>query len=410
MSEKEDFFGGFADIANELSPHVGGGPVPLDDDGTVVNTGDSHVMIVDPDDVFKDDPNAIQEQEEQVTIEIPPKETDDEEGEVQEEEETEETVVEEEVVEPEVESEDVETPAKVETTEEETTDPEELGEIESDISTYFTEKLAEALGIDIKDEDKFDSASDVVDFMKQLVDDNSKPVYASEEIEKLNEFVQGGGDLKNYFQQSFGDLDLDAIDLTSESTQRSVVREFLKTEGRTEDQIKRRVERYEEAGTLEEEAEDAKELLSEYKTKNAQKLLADQQKLADTHKEQQQKLVDDVQLNIKALKNVRGILVSESEKKQLQNYIFSPDSEGLTEYQKDYAKNVNNLIESAYFTMKGDALIKKIQNKATSTAVKNIKTKLESKGKRTKNVKGQGESSSDLDVLAQASKFLSKRN
>ncbi len=409
MSEDNDFFGGFANIANELSGRAEGEPAPLEDSGAVTDTSKG-IMTIDPEDIFKDDdintgdkPTEIpieSEANSQPGVEEGAQVTGDEPNESGDEpqiEEPVEPVVEEPVVEPE------------EPVVEEPESTDDLSEVESDISQYFTEKLGEALGVDIKEDDKFDNADDVVDFMRQLVDENSKPVFASNDIEKLNAYVEDGGDLNEYFKKAYGNLDTDSIDLSSEGNQKTVIKEFLQSEGYSETRIDKRMQRYEEAGTLEEEAEDAKELLTEYKQKNAETLLADQEKLATGRREEQQKLVDNVQSNVKALKNVRGIPVSESERKQLQDYIFAPDAEGLTKYQKDYTKDVNNLIESAYFTMKGDALIQKIQNKATSNAVKNIKTKLESKGKRTKNVASPGEGVSDLDVLTQASKFLSKR-
>jgi len=423
MSNNDDFFGGFADIAGEISPHISGGPMDLGDDGIVTDTGSKGVMSVDPEELTKED-EAKEEKEETTKT---PTDTGDEEGAHEEEEEESELEDENENEEEEEESDEIgedeeedeekgskksEKRKKEEKAKEpvdEGDEEEDLSKVEADISQYFTEKLASALGVDIGDDEKFEKAEDVVDFMVELLEESSVPEFANEDIQKLNQFVEDGGDIKDYFKQSFGEFDLDSADLSSESTQKAVIGELLKTEGYSEERIKRRIERYEEAGTLEEEAEDAKELLSEYREKNSKKLLEEQQNLAEEHRKQQQKVISNVQSNIKALKNVRGIPVSENEKRQLLDYIFTPDSDGLTQYQKDYAKDVNNLIESAYFTMKGDALINKIQNKANSNAVRNIKTKLESKGKRGKSARGQGERVSDLDVFSKASKFLSKR-
>jgi hypothetical protein len=410
MSDKDDFFGGFANIAGEISPHAEGGPMDIEDDGRITDTSQSSVMTVDPEEILADDDLTELGSEEEESTEKPT-DTGDEEGAQEEElEEVEEEVEEE--IEPEEEPEAKPKPKKkveeIEPEVEGEEGAEDLGEIEADISMYFTEKLAEALGVDVEEEDKFDSANDVVDFMRQLVEENSKPDFANDDVEKMNQFVADGGDLKEYFKTSYGELDIDSIDMASETSQKAVIKEFLKTENYSDARINKRLERYEEAGTLEEEAEDAKELLSEYKQRESQKLLDAQEKLASTRQEQQQKLITDVQSNIKALKNVRGIPVSEGEKKQLLNYVFNPDTDGLTQYQKDYSKDINNLIESAYFTMKGDALVQKMQNKATSKAARTIKAKLESKGKRTKSARGQ-EETSDLDMLVQASKFLRKR-
>ena len=55
---------------------------------------------------------------------------------------------------------------------------------------------------------------------------------------------------------------------------------------------------------------------------------------------------------------------SEVEKKQLLNDIFKADQSGQTQYQKLYSENLaKNLIESAYFTIKGDTIIEAIQKK-----------------------------------------------
>jgi hypothetical protein len=57
----------------------------------------------------------------------------------------------------------------------------------------------------------------------------------------------------------------------------------------------------------------------------------------------------------------------------LFDYITKVDANGMTQYQKDFNKNmINNLIESAYFTMKGDQLI----NEATKTGQTNAVNKL----------------------------------
>ena len=81
------------------------------------------------------------------------------------------------------------------------------------------------------------------------------------------------------------------------------------------------------------------------------------------------------------------------------DYIFKPETDGTTKYQKDYAKDYRNLIESAYFTMRGDSLIKKVTQKATSQATKNLQDKLANKGKRTKN-SGSSTASTQSSTLA----------
>ena len=74
--------------------------------------------------------------------------------------------------------------------------------------------------------------------------------------------------------------------------------------------------------------------------------------------------------------SIYGIDIPEKDKKALLEYIFKPDADGITRYQKDYAKSLKNLITSAYFTMKGDALIDIAKKKGKKDAIDNFKNTL----------------------------------
>jgi len=263
-------------------------------------------------------------------------------------------------------------------------DSSDLGEAEPEISQYVQDKLGELLGWEFGEDEKFKSMEDVVNFMKEVVEVNSTPQFANEEMEKLNEFISNGGDIREYIQTSAGEVDLDTVDLSDDKNQKAVISELLKEQGYSESRIKRSIERYEDAGVLEDEAEDAKELLAEIREKKSEKLLKEKQKAQEEAQKQQQKYIETVQDSVNSLESVRGIPISKEEKKQLMDYIFKPTADGRTKYQKDYLSDSKNLIESAYFTMKGDAFVQKVQRKANSDAAKNLKKKLSDKSKRTK--------------------------
>lgn len=59
------------------------------------------------------------------------------------------------------------------------------------------------------------------------------------------------------------------------------------------------------------------------------------------------------------------------------DYITKTDANGLTQYQKDFNENmINNLIESAYFTMKGDALLGTATRNGQTSAASKLRTML----------------------------------
>ena len=78
--------------------------------------------------------------------------------------------------------------------------------------------------------------------------------------------------------------------------------------------------------------------------------------------------------------NIRGIKIPEKDKKVLLEYIFKPDADGMTRFQKDWSKSVKNLLESAYFTMKGDTLLKAAKSEGSNNAISKFKNSLSKTG------------------------------
>ena len=127
---------------------------------------------------------------------------------------------------------------------------------------------------------------------------------------------------------------------------------------------------------LEDEAEDALEALREIKEQRKEQLLANQQRAAVEAKKRQQDFFNNVVAEIKGMNSIHGVSIPEKDKKALLDYIFKPDADGQTKYQKDYAKSLKNLITSAYFTMKGDTLLSTAQKQGKNDAIKQFKNSL----------------------------------
>jgi len=266
-------------------------------------------------------------------------------------------------------------------------EPEDLGEFESDVSKFFMEKMAEELGWDLNETEKFESVSDVIDYMQGIVEEASQPAFANEDVEKFNEFVLNGGNLRKFYEDTISNtLDLGDFDIDNEENQRAIIREDLRNKGISENLISKKIERYETAGVLNEEAEESLSSVETFRQKKAERLLGDQKKANQFVEQEQQKFLDDVNSYVKKLKDIRGVPISDQEKKKLIDAIFKADSTGQTQYQKIYSSNIaKNLIESAYFTLMGDAILEKMQRKEKTNAAKDLKRKLKtSKSRRTK--------------------------
>lgn len=255
------------------------------------------------------------------------------------------------------------------------------GTTSEELIVNFFDSLSEQLGwSDVEDEDKPKTAEDLIEYFKDVIEENSIPQYASEEVEKLDEFVRNGGNLKDYFSID-ADIDLDNIEVEdNEINQKLVVKEFLKEKGFSAKQIDKKITKYEDAGILEDEAVDALEALKDIKAERKEKLLEEQQKSAREAQKQQQTFFNNVVSEIKGMDSIYGIEIPEKDKRALLEYIFKPDAEGVTKYQKDYAKSLKNLITSAYFTMKGDSLITIAKQKGKKDALDNFKNSLRGSG------------------------------
>lgn len=257
-----------------------------------------------------------------------------------------------------------------------------------EVIVNFFDSLSEQLGWDdVDDKEKPKTAEELIEYFRDVIEENSIPNYASEEVEKLDEFVRNGGNLKDYFSID-ADLDLDNIEVEdNEINQKLIVKEFLKEKGFSTKQIEKKITKYEDAGILEDEATDALEALRDIKAERKEKLLEQQQKQAREAEKQQQEFFQNVVSEIKGMNSIYGIDIPEKDKRALLEYIFKPDANGVTKYQKDYAKSLKNLITSAYFTMKGDSLITIAKQKGRKDALDNFKNSLRGNGVSKKSKK-----------------------
>ncbi len=245
--------------------------------------------------------------------------------------------------------------------------------------TAFFDAISENLGWEFDDEEeKPKTVEELISYITDVIEENSIPEFASDEVKAINDYVANGGNIEKYFSVINTDIDYDDIDLDDVSVQKSVLKEFLKEKGHSDKMIQKKLDKYEEAGILQDEAEDAAEEMKIIKEEKKKALLETQKKNHEAYIKQQQNFYNSVVKEIEDLKDIRGIKIPKEDKKQLLNYIFKLDGDGRSQYQKDYAKSNRNLIESAYFTMKGDKLLSAAKQSGESSAIKKFKSTLSS--------------------------------
>lgn len=269
-------------------------------------------------------------------------------------------------------------------------------ESETEMITNFFDAMSEKLGWDeVDEESKPKDVESLLNYFSDIIEQESKPQYASEEIEALDNYVKQGGDLTKYLQID-NELNLEEIDLDDETNQKLVVKSLLREKGFSEKQIDKKISKYIDAGLLEDEAEDAIEDLKEIKQQQKEQLLAQQKRAYEQYQQQQLDFCNNVVDEIKNLKNIRGIAIPDKDKRVLIDYILKPESDGKTKYQKDYAKGgVRNLIESAYFTMNADKLIEAAKKEGNNSAINKFKNSLRNSTINTKSKNSSYNKSND---------------
>ena len=256
-------------------------------------------------------------------------------------------------------------------------DPEEASQVGA-----FFDAFADTLGWDVDDENKPDTIEGLVDYIKDLVEENSQPDYANDQIKQLDEYVKNGGNFTDFYNNMSQTISYDKMDIDDESNQRMAIRDYLKTTGYTDEQINKKLERYEEADMLHEEAEDAVERLKEIKKNQLDQQQAYQEEQRKKQEEYNKQVYTDITSNIQSLDSIYGIKVPQQDRRQLLDYILKTDADGHSQYEKDYQKNfTKNLIESAYFTMKGDTLLKEAKRTGESSATTKLRNILRHQNK-----------------------------
>ena len=262
--------------------------------------------------------------------------------------------------------------------------------------------IADSLGWNIADIDEKDrpvNVGELTNYFAEMVRQNSVPEYADERIQALDEYVKNGGKFEDFYDVQKQRLTLDSIDLEDETNQKAVVRELLKHDGYTDDQITKRISRYEDADMLYEESEDALERLKTIRKREAEEAAQQQEQIAQQQAAQQKQFFDTVTKDISQLTDIRGIAIPKEDRRALFDYIFKVDQNGVSQYQKDFNSNLSkNLIESAYFTMKADALISSAKKNGESSAADKLRKMLRhnTKNHTTYNVEEKQKSVLDL--------------
>lgn len=270
---------------------------------------------------------------------------------------------------------------------EDTSDPSDADVHEAQQVGLLFDAIGESFGWnmdDIKEEDRPLTVDDLTHYMRKVVQQNSVPRYADDRIQQLDEYVKNGGKFEDFYGKQQQSLSYDNIDMEDEDNQKAIVSELLCYSGYTDDQIKNKISRYEDADMLEEESADALDRLKQIKQHELE--IAQQQQAAylQQQEEQSKQFYNDCMNQIKSLSSIRGVQIPKEDRAKLADYIFNVDQDGVSKFQKDYNNQenfINNLLTTAYITMKGDSFISTAKRDGESSATEKLRKMLRHQAK-----------------------------
>lgn len=232
---------------------------------------------------------------------------------------------------------------------------------------------------DIDEKDRPLTVEDLTNYMGEIVKQNSKPQYADDRIAQLDEYVKNGGKFEDFYSKQQTQLSYDNIDMEDESNQKAVVTELLKYNGYTDEQIRNKISRYEDADMLEEESEDALDRLKMIKKHELEYAQQQQEEALRQQEEQTKQFYNSCMNEINSLTSIRGVQIPKEDRRKLIDYIFNVDQNGVSKFQRDYNNQdnfINNLITTAYMTMKGDSFISTAKRDGESSATEKLRKML----------------------------------
>lgn len=283
-------------------------------------------------------------------------------------------------------------------------DPSDEAVVEAQQVGLLFDAIGQSLGWNMNDIDEKDrplTVDELTNYFAETVKQNSVPKYADERIQRLDEYVKNGGKFEDFYQMQKENLSLEGIDMEDETNQKAVIRELLKHSNYTDEQINKKISRYEDADMLYEESEDALDRLKQIRQAELEEATRKQQEAIRKQEEQSKAFFDAVSKDINSLTDIRGIAIPKEDRRALFDYIFKVDQTGMSQYQKDFNQNLSkNLIESAYFTMKADALINKAEKKGESSAAEKLRKMLRHNSKNHSTYNADDKQKSAIDLLA----------
>lgn len=218
---------------------------------------------------------------------------------------------------------------------------------------------------------------------------NQKLESYPEELKKAIDWVENGGDIKQFYDYYYNNVRYSDLNISSEDTelQKAILRDHLRAIGeKDENKIENKIEKYEISGILEDEAKDALEKLQILEKNQDEQKQKTQKEKAESERLKQIEEWNNLKKAVLEAEDIAGFKVTDKVKQQLWDHMTKPvDKSGKTKLQvNNETKGLKAKLLYAYLDMLDfdtTKLEKQVKTKVSSELRSKLGKFTDSKGK-----------------------------
>lgn len=251
-------------------------------------------------------------------------------------------------------------------------EPNDEPENNDDPEESLIKTIADKLGIELTDDDTFeDSEEGLIAFTQkagaEFADRQLNNFFEEHpDLGEIFDYVMLGGKVEDFYKAITPELDYKSLDLENETVQKSVLKTLYRNNGYSDEQITKKLDKFEIAGILQEEAEEASVLLAKAQEKEKSVLIENQRREAEINRQRQAKMWYDMEQIVKNRK-VQDFEIPVSEIQSTLDYMKKPVKNGMSQWQIDQNDLTLEDRAALAFFMKNKGKLGKYINQAAST-------------------------------------------
>ncbi|BAX03431.1 VIP2; Actin-ADP-ribosylating toxin family protein [Azobacteroides phage ProJPt-Bp1] len=207
------------------------------------------------------------------------------------------------------------------------------------------------------------------EYVVDIIRENSVPQYSHPDVQALDEYVKNGGDINTYLRTA-SEINYDNVNINNPHDCQMVIAHNLRLQGFNDKQIAHKINKYTEAGLLQDEGASSLAIMKSWSNSQKQALVQRQQQEAQAAQQQDAGFVQAVASVMDQTQEVFGMPLSRRDKAELFEYMFTPVNEyGHSRFALDYSSNPDFLVRNAYLCMKKDKASRNLRSAGEKDAM-----------------------------------------